>query len=56
MLTLKVPRSKINPETGKKVRPCLGKGKANRKLIHTVVEGKYEYTYHATKGWRTRLV
>lgn len=30
------------------------KGKPNARILKTFVEGGYEYSFHATKGWRRR--
>lgn len=36
----------------KKVRKALRKGEKNRRVIKVVVIGDYEFSYHATRGWR----
>ena len=65
-----IPAAKYKPDairatdgtlipTLKKIRPArrLTKlGQTNRRIISVRVENGVEYSYHATKGWRTRSV
>lgn len=39
-------------ETLKKIRKAGRKGTPHRRIIKRVVIGGYEFTYHATRGWR----
>lgn len=63
-----IPAAKYKPDairatdgtmihTLKKIRPLRRKtrlGKMNRRHLIVRIEDGKEYTYHATKGWRTR--
>lgn len=49
----RAPDGRLIPRL-KRVRRCLKKGVLNRRHILVRVEDGYEYTYHATRGWKKR--
>lgn len=42
--------------TLKKNRKALRKGERNRRILKTIVISGYEFSYHATRGWRKNKV
>lgn len=40
----------------KKIRKCTKKGSKNRRILKVQVIGDYEFSYHATRGWKKNLI
>jgi hypothetical protein len=53
---LKIDKKRYDPDTGRQIKKALSRGSRNRRIIKVVVIGPYEFSYHATRGWRKNKV
>lgn len=66
-MNLTVDKKVFDPDTGRQIKKAGSKGTKNRRVIKTVRIGGsaasgatpfqgYEFTYHATRGWRKNKI